>query len=173
MAPDLPYRWIISSSSRAARRPEIARLPYLRDMTPPMIALILALAVRLVARVVAAVVPFEKLAAGGGFKAVRARPLRFPAGSLPDPRQGKYLPCQPDQGKPCKALILREIIGPAAAFCGPKRKTSLFLGIGREVCGGGGSERAQHRAGGPLFKPGAGSRPPLSRGGDAKTTPSR
>jgi hypothetical protein len=43
----------ISSGSRAARRPEIARLPYLRDMTPAMIALILALAVRLLARVVA------------------------------------------------------------------------------------------------------------------------
>jgi hypothetical protein len=53
MVPGLPYRWIISSSSRAARRPEIARLPYLRDMTPAMIALILALAVRLLARVVA------------------------------------------------------------------------------------------------------------------------
>src|ERR1700730_6024890 len=37
----------------------------------------------------------------------------------------------------CKALILRKIIGPAAAFWDPKRKTSLFLAIGREVCGGG------------------------------------
>jgi hypothetical protein len=71
-----------------------------------MIVLIfaLAIAVRSVACTVAASVAKE--AVGGGFTPVRARPSHFPAGSLLDPQQGKYLPCQPDRRMRRKALIL-------------------------------------------------------------------